>query len=293
MNFKNVTFAIFCCLLAGFSLAWGDDKSAAVTLSSNACFRRPIRQRGCCHNGIYIPEGQTKTVAPCQYGMCTRGRVNIAIADCPPLQSGCRYESSMTECCKLICDVGCTYNGILIAEGETKTIAPCEFATCINGELGIMVADCAAPEEGCRIESTMEYCCKKICDVGCKYNGTIIPEGETLKIAPCKFATCMNGEIGIAIQDCARPREGCRYEPTIEECCNMICDDGCMYFGEFIPEGQTLTVAPCQYATCLNGEVELAVASCPRPQLGCRYESTLEECCKTICDEIIIAPDVE
>lgn len=141
-------------------MVWADDGKVAAA-SEDSCYRKPS---GCTHNGIFIPEGQTRTLAPCQYGTCKRGKVSISIADCPPPQDGCRYESTMEECCKKICVKGCTYNGIFIPEGQTKTVAPCEFASCINGQVALAVADCLAPRKGCRIESTIEECCKQICD---------------------------------------------------------------------------------------------------------------------------------
>lgn len=119
--------------------------------------------KGCTYKGIFIPEGEYRTVAPCQYAYCFGGEVAIAIADCGPLQPGCRYESTMEECCKLICD-GCIYNGIHIPEGENRPVAPCQFGYCDGGKVSIAIADCARPPVGYHYESTLEQCCKLVCD---------------------------------------------------------------------------------------------------------------------------------
>lgn len=179
---------------------------------------------------------------------------------------------------------GCIYNGKCIPDGTTFQASSCESCTCDGGRVFCTVQDCAAPPPGCSYVSTATECCKLICNKGCVYNGIFIPGGTTATVEPCTYATCDNGEVFIAMADCAAPPEGCRYEPTIEECCNLNCEEGCFYNGIFIPEGTTSTVKPCTYGTCDGGTVFIAVADCAAPPEGCRYESTLEQCCRLVCD---------
>lgn len=117
---------------------------------------------GCTYTGIFIPEGDYRTVAPCTYAYCFGGEVAIAIADCGPYEPGCRYESTMKECCKLICD--CDYNGIHIPEGENRPVAPCKFGYCNGGKVTIAIADCTRPPLGCHYEPTLKRCCNLVCD---------------------------------------------------------------------------------------------------------------------------------
>ncbi len=156
-------------------------EGCSITQTATECCK--LTCTGCNYNGIFIPEGETKTVAPCTYGTCSGGEVMIAMADCGPLQPGCRYESTMDECCKQIC-TECNHFGIIIREGETETIEPCEYGTCTNGVITSVIERCGAEVAGCRYESSMLKCCDLVCD-GCDYNGIHIPEGETQTVEPC------------------------------------------------------------------------------------------------------------
>lgn len=183
------------------------------------------KAKGCNYNGKYIPNGTTLQVTSCESCTCDNGRVFCAVKDCAQPPPGCTFVRTATECCKLQCKKGCVYNGIFIPEGTTSTVAPCTYGTCDGGKVFIAIADCAPPPQGCRYESTIEQCCKMICEKGCNYNGIFIPEGTTSTVAPCTYGTCDGGKVFIAIADCAAPPVGCRYESTMEQCCRLVCDN--------------------------------------------------------------------
>lgn len=200
----------------------GDDgKVANAPRKSCGGYTTP---RGCCYDGKYIGEGKTLRISACKWCTCKSGHRICQVMDCAIPPKGCRYIQTATECCKLVCDKGCTYNGIFIPEGQSKTVAPCQYGYCNGGKVALAIADCAPPPPGCRYESTMEECCKMICDKGCNYNGILIPEGESKVVAPCQYGYCNGGKVAIAIMDCARPPLNCNYEPTLENCCNLICN---------------------------------------------------------------------
>lgn len=243
----NFAFQIFCFLLAGklvYLISWFEivltsicfllynkgtsivqaaDK-VTVAVPKEACVQSRFKLPGCYYKGRFIGEGKTVQISVCESCTCECGNPICYVMDCARPPAGCSYMQTVTECCKLVCKKGCTYNGIIIPEGETRTVAPCQYGTCSGGQVFIAIADCALPNPGCHYESTMEECCKEICDEGCNYSGIIIPEGETRPVAPCEWADCSGGVVSVKVADCQQPQPGCHLESTLEECCKQVCD---------------------------------------------------------------------
>lgn len=177
----------------------------------------------------------------------------------------------------------CYYKGVLIAEGTKKQITNCEFCTCKDGKVACYIVDCPMTKPGCKAIYVKGECCPRYeCNQGCQYEGTFIPEGETVEASTCTFCHCYNGEAACYVVDCAMPPEGCKAIPSGQCCPSYDCSPNCYYQNQVIEDKTSVNITPCETCECNNGNISCYERGCPAPSPGCFYDNSIE-CCSLVC----------
>ncbi|XP_058511030.1 kielin/chordin-like protein [Ochotona princeps] len=215
------------------------------------------------------PDGQPCTACSCQDGVPVCGAV-----PCP--QAFCQHPTQLPGTCCPRCN-GCTYHGVVYANGQNFTDAdsPCHTCRCEEGTVRCSLVTCP-PMTCARPQHGPGQCCPRCPD--CILEQQVFVDGEAFSHPgdPCQECRCQEGHVHCRPRAC--PRALCPH-PLPGSCCRTDCS-GCAFGGKEYPDGADFPHPsdPCRLCRCRSGTVQCLARHCP--PLACQEPVLVPgECC--------------
>ncbi|KAK3097854.1 hypothetical protein FSP39_013843 [Pinctada imbricata] len=223
--------------------------------------------------------------SPCQRCSCINGVVKCEQIQCPAVT--CKNPHTPDGQCCPQC-ISCSYEGKVVADGESFSPAPCQSCTCSQGTITCdKKQDC--PPADCDNPVYPPGGCCPVCDSPCDYDMRTYQHMEsfTASYDPCLNCSCVNSIVRCIPIHCPSRNLPCRSPIRRgENCCEYFCPS-CTDGGRQYGNGETWTSAsdPCKECLCTEGVVTCrSTQNCP---VTCSHGvKQTGECCSqcTGCD---------
>nr|XP_039253790.1 uncharacterized protein LOC120330882 isoform X1 [Styela clava] len=267
--------------------SFGSVQCHPVSCSTVSCshpFKPPNRCcptcNKCLYNGETYSDGQEfhSLTDRCHKCTCMSGTVSCIRRSCPELE--CENQVLLTGACCRSCSLDCELLGISILNGQSveHPRENCKQCTCTDGTVKCRRHRCTR-DVGCSHPSTIPGgCCRDACG-DCKYRGSIVRNGESVRQTTdfCRICTCNDGNIVCIRERCKAPT--CENPNKPDGKCCLECPGllrSCQFRGEEMLHGKQFKHG-CQVCSCSDGviscrPVKCSSVSCAMPvRVGCCF----------------------